>query len=170
MLEEMEAEKPLVWSCLLIDLNGNMATSYFGRLEMFRWFQVKSGDGLLLLPTCKQPTHGTRWRIRWTMYRIARAFLDCKIDRPSFYNDCFLPSNPCFLFLLNPSLKVKLSDASCSHPNETVDKPWNPVYFRRTDVYCCGRADFCRGSGYPKKPLNYAPNFGSAYLYIFEVE
>ena len=26
---------------------------------MFRWFQVKSGDGLLLLPTCKQPTHGT---------------------------------------------------------------------------------------------------------------
>ena len=29
------------------------------------------------------------------------------------------------------------------------------------DVFCRGTAVFCLGSGYRKKPLNYAPNFGS---------
>ena len=34
MLEEMEPERPLVWSCLLVTW---MATSYFARLEMLHW-------------------------------------------------------------------------------------------------------------------------------------
>ena len=34
MLEEMEPERPLVWSCLLVTW---MATSYFARPEMLHW-------------------------------------------------------------------------------------------------------------------------------------
>ena len=50
----------------------------------------------------------------------------------------------------------------CSHPNGTVDKPWNPCLFPWNGCFCRGTAVFCRGSGYRKKPLNYAPNFGGA--------
>ena len=51
MLEEMESERPLVWSCLLIDMNGNIL---YWEAENVSLVQVKSGDGLLLLPTCEK--------------------------------------------------------------------------------------------------------------------
>ena len=64
-------------------------------------------------------------------------------------------------------------DASYTHiPTEPWTNRGTTVFFisAERNVYCRGTAVFCRGSGYPKKPLNYAPNFESAYVCIFEVE
>ena len=55
MLEEMEPERPLVWSCLLIDLNGNILFCEAGNASLV---QVKSGDGISCR-LARQPTHGT---------------------------------------------------------------------------------------------------------------
>ena len=78
MLEEMESEKPLVWSCLLIDMNGNIL---YWEAENVSFVQVKSGDGLLLLPTCKkanarQRGGNRRWSTRWIYtYTIVYSYM-----------------------------------------------------------------------------------------------
>ena len=55
MLEEMEPERPLVRSCLLIDLNGNILFCEAGNASLV---QVKSGVGLSCR-LARKPTHGT---------------------------------------------------------------------------------------------------------------
>ena len=75
----------------------------------------------------------------------------------AFLERLFFALQPLFLSLLQTPFQVRLSDASYTH---IPTKPWTNR----------GTAVFCRGSGHPEKPLNYAPNFGSAYVCIFEVD
>ena len=95
--------------------------------------------------------------------KMTLAFLDYKIDidRPSFYNYILFIA----LSLLNTPLQVKLWDASYTH---IPSKPWTncgtPVFFPWNGCLFQWNGCFLPGSGYPKKPLNYAPNFGSAYI------
>ena len=126
-------------------------------------FSLGSLSRWLILPSdgqrmCKMPK-SCRQKHSWlaTCFKCSsNPSLPRQENKPSSYNSWFLFFGhlaPVFFPFLKPSFR------SYSQMFHIPTEPWTnlgtPVYFRGTAV-------FCRGSGHPKTPLNYAPNFGSA--------